>query len=154
MLTFHNLAHFYWEVVKKRYFYSQADCKGCPLFFICVLVCIWPVDYDYMGQIPQDWENEQNVAYIFYFLKLYCDKTVWFFEVFSTVLKRFCPLQSKTSFVLVLVNLFDFSKNIVFWNGFNTRKESFSFNYKNPHFFLTVYCCSVTKGSDSSKAEA
>ena len=31
-----------------------------------------------MGQIPQDGENGQNVAF-FYFLELCCDQTVWFF---------------------------------------------------------------------------
>ena len=36
------------------------------------------------------------------FLKLYCDQTVWFCQVFSTVLKRLCLLESKNTFVLVL----------------------------------------------------
>ena len=34
-----------------------------------------------------------------FFLKLHCDKTVWFFKVFSTVLKRLCPLESQNTFV-------------------------------------------------------
>ena len=38
-------------------------------------------------------------VWIFLFLKLHCDQTVWFFKVFSTVLKRLCPLQSKNTFV-------------------------------------------------------
>ena len=42
----------------------------------------------------------------FFFLKLHCDQTVWFFKVFSTVLKRLCPLQSKNTFVLVLAIFF------------------------------------------------
>ena len=29
----------------------------------------------------------------------------WFFKLFSTVLKRFCPLDSKNVFVLVLAHL-------------------------------------------------
>ena len=38
-----------------------------------------------------------------------------FFQVFSTVLKRLCPLQSKNTFVLVPANLFDFKKKLIFW---------------------------------------
>ena len=41
----------------------------------------------------------------FILLKLFCDQTVWFFQLFSTVLRRFCPLQSKNVFVLVLADL-------------------------------------------------
>ena len=36
------------------------------------------------------------------FLRLHCDQTV---QLFSTVLKRFCPLDSKNVFVLVLAHL-------------------------------------------------
>ena len=61
-----------------------------------------------MGQIPQDRENGQNVAFFFYFLKLCCDQTVRFFKLLSTVLKRFCPLQSKNTSVLVLAIFLDF----------------------------------------------
>ena len=61
----------------------------------------------YMGQIPQDGENKQYVA-LFLFLKLYCDQMVGFFQVFSTVLKRLCPLHPKNTFVLVLAIFFDF----------------------------------------------
>ena len=35
-------------------------------------------------------------------MELYCDQTVLFFQVFSIVLKRLCPFQSKNTFVLVL----------------------------------------------------
>ena len=55
-----------------------------------------------MGQFPQDEENGQNVAF---FLELCCDQTVWFFQLFSTVLKIFCPLHSINVFVLVLAHL-------------------------------------------------
>ena len=55
-----------------------------------------------MGQIPKDGENGQNVAF---FLELCCYQTVWFFQLFSTDLKRFHPLQSKNVFVLVLTHL-------------------------------------------------
>ena len=41
----------------------------------------------------------------FIFSKLYCDQTVLFFQLFSTVLKRFCPLDSKNVSVLVLAYL-------------------------------------------------
>ena len=40
---------------------------------------VW--DELHMGQIPQDGENGQNVAF-FIFLKLYCDQTVSFFLTF------------------------------------------------------------------------
>ena len=30
---------------------------------------------------------------------------VWFFQLFSTALRRFCPLDSKNDFVLVLAHL-------------------------------------------------
>ena len=40
-----------------------------------------------------------------YFLALHCDQTVQLFQLFSTVLKRFCPLDSKNVFVLVLARL-------------------------------------------------
>ena len=54
-----------------------------------------------MGQIPQDGENGQNVAFKKK-LKLCCDQTVIFFHILSTVLKRFCPLDAKNVSVLVL----------------------------------------------------
>ena len=41
----------------------------------------------------------------FILLKLYCNQTVWIFQLFSTVLKRFCPLHSKNVFVLILTHL-------------------------------------------------
>ena len=50
-----------------------------------------------------------------------CDQTVRFFQVFSTVLKRLCPLHPKNTFILVLA-IFDFLKqlfclfkNLFFW---------------------------------------
>ena len=58
-----------------------------------------------MGQIPQDGENGQNVAFFKKKIELCCDQTIWFFQLFATVLKRFCPLQSKNVFVLVLTHL-------------------------------------------------
>ena len=56
----------------------------------------------YMGQFPQDGENGQKLAF---FLELWCDQTIWFFKLFSTVLKRFWPGHSKNVFVLVLAHL-------------------------------------------------
>ena len=67
----------------------------------------WQQD-PHMGQIPQDGENGQHVAF-FYFLKLCCDQTVRFFQLLSTVLKRFCPLDAKNVSVLVLAIFFSFS---------------------------------------------
>ena len=55
----------------------------------------------HMGQFPQDGENGQNVAVV-YFLELCSDQ---FFKLFSTVLKSFHPLDSKNVFVLVLAHL-------------------------------------------------
>ena len=53
-----------------------------------------------MGSFPQDGENEQNLSYFFSSLELYCDQTVLFFQVFSIVLKRLCPLDPKnTSYI-------------------------------------------------------
>ena len=42
---------------------------------------------------------------MFYVLELCCDQTVWLFRLFSTVLKRFCPGDSKNVFVLVLPHI-------------------------------------------------
>ena len=53
----------------------------------------------YVGQIPRDGENGQNVAF---FLNSVVTKP---FDFFSTVLKRFCPWHSKNVFVLVLAHL-------------------------------------------------
>ena len=50
---------------------------------------------------------------MFFSLELYCDQTVLFFQVFSIVLKSFCPLQSKNTFVLVLALFFLFLKRKV-----------------------------------------
>ena len=58
----------------------------------------------HMGQFIQDRENGQNVDF-FIFLELRCDQTVRFFQLFSTVLKRFCPWHSKNVFILVLAHL-------------------------------------------------
>ena len=57
-----------------------------------------------MGQFLQDGEKGQNVKF-FIFLEICCDQTVWTFQLFSTVLKRFCPLDSKNAFILVLAHL-------------------------------------------------
>ena len=55
-----------------------------------------------------------KICHNFFSLELYCDQTVWLFQVFSIVLKRLCPLESKNTFVLVLANFFDFQKNYFF----------------------------------------
>ena len=43
--------------------------------------------------------------HLLFFLELCFDQTVCFFQLLSTVLKRFCPLHSKNVFVLVLAHL-------------------------------------------------
>ena len=56
-----------------------------------------------MGQFPQDGENGQNVAFPIFWSSAV---TKWFFfQLFPTVLKRFCPWHSKNVFVLVLAHL-------------------------------------------------
>ena len=45
-----------------------------------------------------------NMYQFINFLKLYCDRT-FNFSFKKTVLKRFCPLDSKNAFVLVLAHL-------------------------------------------------
>ena len=49
-----------------------------------------------------------------FFFKLCCDQTVRFFQLFSTVLKRFCPLDAKNVSVLVLAFFFDWAIFTVF----------------------------------------
>ena len=100
--------------------WSMCDARLWHLFYIYKCY-IWPwsgckynvSDFDrktcnYMGSSAQDGENEEYLSYFFFFLELYCGQTVWFFEVSSTVLKRFCPLQSKNTSVLVLAIFLDF----------------------------------------------
>ena len=62
-------------------------------------------DWVYMGQFLQDgkrvWIMSQKI-----FLKLHCDQTVGFFQDFSTVLKSFCPADSKNTFVFILADVF------------------------------------------------
>ena len=57
-----------------------------------------------MGQFPQDGEKGQNVAF---FICWSSAVTKWFdfFQLFSTVLKRFCPVHSKDVFILVLAHI-------------------------------------------------
>ena len=54
-----------------------------------------------MGPFPQDGENGQNVAF---FLALLWPNGL-IFQLFSTDLRRFCPLHSKNVFVLALAHL-------------------------------------------------
>ena len=60
----------------------------------------------YMGQFLQDGKNDQTLSKKI-FLPLHCGQTVRLFQLFSTVLKRFCPLHLKNSLVLVLAQFFD-----------------------------------------------
>ena len=57
---------------------------------------IW-VNFPRTGKMVKLWHFS-------FFLELCCDQTVWFFQLFSAVLKRFCPLDSKNVFVLVLAH--------------------------------------------------
>ena len=68
--------------------------------------------------------NIQVFQSYFIFLEPCCDQTVWFFQLFSTVLKRFCPLDSKNVFILGLAlpkpelelfEVWDRGERIVFW---------------------------------------
>ena len=60
--------------------------------------------HSHMGQFPQDGENGQNVAFFHFFVALLLPNGM-IFQLFLTVLKRFCPLHSKNVFVLVLAHL-------------------------------------------------
>ena len=60
--------------------------------------------HSHVGQFPQDGENGQNMA-LFHFLELRCDQTVRPLQLYSTVLKRLCPLDSKNVFALALAHL-------------------------------------------------
>ena len=62
-----------------------------------------------MGQFLQDGKNEQTLSKKNFFLALHCDQMVRLFQLFSTVLKRFCPLESKNSLVLILAHFFDYA---------------------------------------------
>ena len=66
-----------------------------------------------MGQIPQDRENGQNVAFFIFFEALLFPNG-YFFQLLSTVLKRFCPLDAKNVSVLVLAIFFDLAIFTVF----------------------------------------
>ena len=57
-----------------------------------------------MGQFLQDGKNDQTLSKNF-FCRFTVTKRCDFFQLFSTVLKRFCPLDSKNAFVLVLAHL-------------------------------------------------
>ena len=67
------------------------------------------------------------------FLKLHCYQTVWSFQDFSTVLKSFCPLQSKNGLVLVPAHFFllsnfhrFYSQTVIFdnfWGRYNAILE-------------------------------
>ena len=67
------------------------------IFMLYIQTCL-RASKEHMGQFLQDGENGQNVAFS-YFLELCCDQTVWFFRLFSAVVKRFQPGHSKNAFV-------------------------------------------------------
>ena len=52
----------------------------------------------HMGQFPQFGENGLNVAFLIFFLFLLWLNSL-IFQLFSTILKRFCPWHSKNVFV-------------------------------------------------------
>ena len=58
---------------------------------------IW-VNFPRTGKMVKMWH--------FFILELCCDQTVWFFQLFLIVLKRFFPLHSKNTLFLVLANVF------------------------------------------------
>ena len=62
---------------------------------------------DSYGPVSAGREKWANFVLKKYFLVLYCDQTVRLFQLFSTVLKRFCLLESKNGLVLVLSHFFD-----------------------------------------------
>ena len=84
------------------------SCMSCsfPSLGSFVLLHIWVV-FPRTGKMSK-------ICHNFFSLELYCDQTVLFFQVFSIVLKSFCPLQSKNTFVLVLALFFLFLKKYFF----------------------------------------
>ena len=56
------------------------------------------------------------------FLALHCDQTVGLFQLFSTVLKRFCPVQSKNTFILVLAIFFIFEKTLTLQDKISSQQ--------------------------------
>ena len=55
-----------------------------------------------MGQFLQDRENVQIMSKFFFETSLWPNGLI--FQDFSTVLKNFCPEESKNSFILVLAH--------------------------------------------------
>ena len=78
------------------------------------------------GSVSAGREKWANFVLKKYFLTLHCDQTVQLFQLFSTVLKRFCPVQSKNSLVLVQAHFltWQFSpilpRNCDFWQFFRS----------------------------------
>ena len=60
-----------------------------------------------MGQFLQDGKIDQTLSKKFFFGRFTVTKRFNFFQLFSTVLKRFCPVHVKNSLVLVLALFFD-----------------------------------------------
>ena len=74
--------------------------------FILVFAFMFRALWSY-GSVSAGREKWANFVLQKYFLALHCDQTVGLFQLFSTVLKRFCPVQSKNTLVLVLAHFFD-----------------------------------------------
>ena len=94
---------------------------------------------------------------------LLCTKNICiYYQIFVEVLTRavlciLCP----TNFYLHKpqrnnnINLIHYSNlRLCVLKQTHTRKKSFSSNFQNPKFSITVCCCSVTKWSESSIVEA
>ena len=97
-----------------RIIISNARCSGRTSFLrkirlsgksalsSCGATSIWVV-FPRTGKMSK-------ICHNFFSLELYCDQTVLYFQVFSIVLKSLCPLESKTTFVLVLAFFFYLKK--------------------------------------------
>ena len=74
---------------------------------LAFLALVFTVDmvYPYGSISPERGKWSKCGIYFLFFWELCCDQMVLFFQLFSTDLKRFCPLHSKNVFVLVPAHL-------------------------------------------------
>ena len=73
------------DLLKRKGSWAEAHCSRQIQFSI-------GIEYMYMGHIPQDRENEQNMSFFSSFF-LSVTVTQWF-DFILNVLRRFCLLQS------------------------------------------------------------
>ena len=77
--------------------FTSSNTYNCINFTQKDMSYIW-VNFPRTGKMVKMW-------HFLIFSDLCCDQTVWFFQLFSAALRRFCPLFSKNVFVSVLAYL-------------------------------------------------